>query len=135
VQEASRATASAVDQPPLSRRELAELIAEMRGHYSKVFADTGALLRQLEDTWQAMVAVSRREGVSLEKVLGVMTLEAAGLARKGFGAVAAVGEASWSLLDEAVLTSYRDTLKRIEEQGLGRYLARHYRPFVRAALE
>lgn len=63
-----------------------------------------------------------------------MTLEAAGLARKGFGAVAAVGEASWSLLDEAVLTSYRDTLKRIEEQGLGRYLARHYRPFVRAAL-
>lgn len=135
VQAASRATASAVDLPPLSRSELNELIDEMRGHYTAVFTDTGALLRQLEDTWQGMVEVSRREGVSLEKVLGVMALEAAGLARKGLGAVTALGETSWSLLDEAVLRSYRETLQRIDREGVRRFVAQHYRPFVRAAVE
>ncbi|HEX7003523.1 MAG TPA: hypothetical protein VF168_05005 [Trueperaceae bacterium] len=133
VQSASQATASAVDMPPLSRRELEELVAEMRGHYSKVFSDSGALLRHLETTWQEILEVSRRQEVPLERVLGVMALEAASLMRKGIGTVAAVGGASWSVLDEAVISSYRTILGQIASEGIGPYVTKHYHPFLNAA--
>lgn len=133
VQVASQASASTVDLPPLSRAELEEVVSQMRSHYSKVFSDSGTLLRHLESTWQGMLDVSKRQKVPLEQVLGVMALEAASLARKGAGTVVAVGGASWSLLDEAILTSYRTTLERISVEGISGYVRKHYRPFVTAA--
>ena len=133
VQAASNASATAVDMPPLSRKELEEFVAQMRTHYTKIFADSGALLKHLEVTWQGIVDVSRHQQVPLERVLGVLALDAAALARKGAGTVAAVGGASWSVLDEAVLSSYRSTLERISREGIGAYVGRHYHPFVTAA--
>lgn len=133
VQEASGASAAAVDLPPLSREELRQFVEEMKARYARVFSGTGDLLGTFEETWQRMTALAGRERVPLARLTGVMALEAAEAFNKGVGTVAAVGETGWSLVDEAILDSYRRTLNEVANAGLRAYLRSHYRPFVRAA--
>ena len=133
LQHAAGTGAMAVDQPPLSRQELAELSEELRANISQALRSSADLLVQLTEIWSDMETVAEREGVPLEQVGGVMTFDAAALLRKGANTVRAAGESGVALIDEAVLDSYRHTLKELNESGLRRYLRTRMRPFLRAA--
>lgn len=133
LQSTASAGALAIDQPPLSRDELAELGDELRGGLGRVLGSSGDLLVQLTEIWDDMEETAEREGVDIEQIGGAMTLDASRLLRRSGGAVRAVGESGVLLLDEAILDSYRTTLDELRERGLGSYLDRRMRPFVRAA--
>jgi hypothetical protein len=133
LQSTASAGALAIDQPPLSRSELGALGVELRGGLERILGSSGNLLVQLTEIWDDMEETAEREGVEVEQIGGAMALDASRLLRRSGGAVRAVGESGVLLLDEAILDSYRTTLEELNERGLGRYLDRRMRPFVRAA--
>ena len=135
IQQASYASASAVDMPPLSKEELVQLAEEMKTSYAKVFEETGDLVGKFDELWDGMKALARKENISLERLMGIMTVDAANVLKKSLGSVAAVGQTGASLFDEAILESYRKTLEQIAVEGLDGYLNHHLQPFLKAAKE
>jgi hypothetical protein len=133
VQNATDKSATALDQPPLSREELAQLADEMKESYSKVLTTSVDLIPDLTKVWDDMEEVSRKEKVSLEKVMGMMVFEAASFVEKSVGTVAAVGKTGVELFDESIIQSYRKTLERIHVEGVDGYITNHFQPFWEAA--
>jgi hypothetical protein len=133
VQNATDKSATALDQPPLSREELAQLADEMKESYSKVLTTSVDLIPDLTKVWDEMEEVSKKEKVSLETLMGMMVFEAAAFAQKSLGTVAAVGKTGVELFDEAIIQSYKKTLENIKVEGVDGYLANHFQPFLEAA--
>jgi hypothetical protein len=133
VQNATDKSATALDQPPLSREELAQLADEMKESYSKVLTTSVDLIPDLTKVWDEMEEVSQKEKVSLEKLMGMMVFEAASFAQKGVGTVVAVGKTGVELFDETIIQSYKKTLERVSVEGVDGYLANHFQPFLEAA--
>ncbi len=132
VQNASVKSATALDQPPLSRQELAEFADDMKASYGKVLETSTDLLPDLTTLWNDMEQVSEKQKVSVEELMGMMVFEAANLLEKTAGTVTAVGKTSLELFDEAILQSYRNTLEHIQTEGIDGYIANHYQPFWEA---
>ena len=82
VQNASVKSATALDQPPLSRQELAEFADDMKASYGKVLETSTDLLPDLNHLWKDMEQVSEKQKVSLEELMGMMVFEAANLLRE-----------------------------------------------------
>jgi hypothetical protein len=133
IQHAARQTATAVDTPPLSRKELSAMADEMRAGYGQAFERTADLIPQLDDIWESMQQLARRENISLERLGGLMMVDAVSGVKKGAGIVLAAGQTGARLFDEAILDSYRKTLAAASEQGVDGYMRDHMRPFLRAA--
>jgi hypothetical protein len=135
IQAASHTSAAAVDMPPLSREELARLAEDMKMSYAKVFEETGDLVGKLDELWEGMKLLARKENISLERLMGIMTVDAANFVKKSIGSVAAVGQTGVNLFDEAILDSYRKTLEQVSKEGIDGYLNKHLAPFLNAAKE
>jgi hypothetical protein len=133
VQQATRESATAVDMPPISREKLSELAAEMKKNYGRVFGHTTDLLSRLDDLWEGMEKLTRREKIPLERLGGVMTLNAVSWSRMSVDMVQAASQTGIELLDEEILESYKRTLAGISEKGLDTYIRDHMRPFLQAA--
>jgi hypothetical protein len=133
VQQVARHSATAVDMPPLSREKMSVLAAEMKASYGRAFEHSANLLPLLDDLWERMINLTHREGVPLERLGGVMALNAASWSRRGADMAFAVGQSGVELLDEEILESYKRTLKGISEKGLDSYVKEHMRPFLQAA--
>lgn len=133
VQQVARQSATAVDMPPLSREKLSVLASEMKANYGRAFEHTANLVPLLDDLWERMINLTRREGVPLERLGGVMALNAVSWSRRGADMALAVGQSGVELLDEEILESYKRTLKGISEKGLDSYVKEHMRPFLKAA--
>ena len=133
VQAAANKSAIAVDIPPLSRETLAALAEDMQAGYAKAFASTLDLLPRLDEIWARMQQMNKQENISLERLGGVMALEAISLSKKGAGLVMAAGQTGVELLDEKILDSYRDTLRQASNLGLDGYIRQHMRPFLQTA--
>jgi hypothetical protein len=133
VQNASDKSATALDMPPLSREELAQLADEMKESYSKVLSTSVDLIPDLTKVWDEMEEVSQKEKVSLEKLMGMMVFEAASFVEKSVGTAVAVGKTGVELFDEAIVQSYKKTLERVNVEGVDGYLANHFQPFLEAA--
>ncbi len=133
VQNASDKSATALDQPPLSRDELAQLADEMKESYSKVLTTSVDLIPDLTKVWDDIEKVSVKEKVPLETLLGMMVFEAASFVEKSVGTVTAVGKTGVELFDEAIVQSYKRTLERVSIEGVDGYLANHFQPFLEAA--
>jgi hypothetical protein len=134
IQKASSSSASAVDTPPLSQQQLAELADELRDGYGSMFAGSRSLLPRLNALQARMDRAAEREGLSVEEVSGVMAIDAASLGKAGLGASAAVGQTSAQLFGEQILASYERTLDELRSQGAGAYVSRQMKPFVAAAV-
>ncbi len=132
VQHASVKSATALDQPPLSRAELSELANEMKESYGKVLSTSTGLLPDLTKIWDDMEDLSEKQKVSLEELMGMMVFEAASLLDKTVGTVSAVGKTGVELFDENIVQSYRKTLERVSLEGVDGYLSNHYQPFWEA---
>jgi hypothetical protein len=133
VQQASRQSASAVDMPPLSREELSALADDMKASYSRAFKQTADLMPQLDDLWERMELLISRENISMERLGGLMTVEAASWSHKSAGIVQAVGQTGAELFDEKILESYRKTLAAASKQGVNTYVSDHMKPFLQTA--
>lgn len=133
VQAAANKSAIAVDIPPLSRESLAALAEDMQAGYARAFASTLDLLPRLDEIWARMQQMNKQENISLERLGGVMALEALSLSKKGAGLVMAAGQTGVELLDEKILDSYRDTLRQASNLGLDGYIRQHMRPFLQTA--
>jgi hypothetical protein len=133
VQEALSKSASTIDTPPLSRKELSELANEMNSNYGRVAKSASNLMPRLEAIWNNMEQLALRENISIERLVGIMTVDAATWSKKGMGMALATGQASTELFNEKILDSYRETLATTSVQGVDEYLRDHMRPFMQAA--
>lgn len=133
IQSASNTSAKAIDRPPLSQSELAEVTAELSDDYGRMLSRAQKVLPRLEDIQSRMDNLSRRESVSLEEISGIMTIQAAKLGKTGINSAVAVGKTSSELFGERILDSYLQTLDEISRYGLPNYLGRTLEPFLRSA--
>lgn len=133
VQEASVQSASTIDTPPLSRDELSELANEMKSNYGRVVESATNLMPRLEAIWKNMEQLALRENISVERLVGIMTVDAATWSKKGMGIALATGQTSAELINENILDSYRNTLAMTSEHGIDEYLSSHMRPFMQSA--
>ncbi|MBI9107421.1 MAG: hypothetical protein JEZ04_11815 [Spirochaetales bacterium] len=133
VQEASGRSAVSIDAPPLSREKLSDLANEMKNDYGRVFKTTANLIPRLDTIWANMEQLAKRENISIERLGGVITVDALFWSRKGLGMVSAAGRTGAELFDEKILESYRKTLKSVSEKGIENYMSVHMRPFVKSA--
>jgi hypothetical protein len=133
VQAVSNKSAAAVDTPPLSREELVKLAGEMKATYGQMFSKAANLVPRFEQIWGQIEQLAGRENVALERVLGVLTVDVASWANKGFHSVLAVGQTGADLFGEKILDSYAKTLDKVRAEGLTDYVTGHMKPFVQAA--
>ena len=122
-----------IDTPPLSREELSELADEMKASYGKAFANMADLMPRLDDIWGRMKRLASRDNISIERLGGIMTVDAVSWSRKGASAMLAAGQTGVELFDEKILDSYRKTLATASEQGVDQYVSEHLRPFLQSA--
>ena len=111
VQEASSKSAITIDMPPLSREELSQLADEMKVSYGRVFKSTTNLMPRLDAIWKNMEQLALRENISIERLGGIMTVDAVSWSKKGVRMALATGRTGAELFDEKILDSYRKTLK------------------------
>ena len=133
VQSAASRSAIAVDMPPLSHESLSALAEETLAGYAKAFERTINLVPRLDELWERMEKLADREKISLERLGGVMTLDAVSWSKKGANTVLAAGQTGIELFDEKILDSYRKTLSEASEKGVEIYIRDHMRPFVQMA--
>ena len=133
VQEASSKSATTIDMPPLSREELSQLADEMKASYSRVFRSTTNLMPRLDAIWKNMERLALRENISIERLGGIMTVDAVSWSKKGARMALATGKTGAELFDEKILDSYRTTLAAASEQGIDQYMSDHMRPFMQSA--
>lgn len=133
VQEASSKSASTIDTPPLSNEELSKLADEMKLSYGRVFKSTKNLTPRLEAMWDTMEQLAFRENISIERLVGIMTVDAALWSKKGLGIARATGQTGAALFNEKILDSYKETLATITEQRIDAFMSHHMRPFMQSA--
>lgn len=134
LQAASRQTARLVDTPPLSRRELAIIAGDLQHQYRKVFTGSSELiLGQFETLWERMQRISRKEGISIAEVGGLMALQLARGSERRHRMLSAFRKTSRSLLDEKILDRYTHILDEIHAEGIETYVRRRMKPYMHAA--
>jgi hypothetical protein len=133
VQHAASKSAIAVDMPPLSQESLTTLAEETRAGYARAFERTTNLMPRLNEIWERMEKLADRENISLERLGGIMAVEALSWSKKGANTVMAAGQTGIELFDEEILESYRNTLSALSEKGVDGYIRDHMRPFMQKA--
>ncbi len=135
IQDASGRSATAVNTPPLTREELSKMADDLIASYRKIFSKATNLVPRLETIWQQVEQVARRENVSVERLIGVLTVDVAEWGRRGIGTILAVGRAGSDLVGEQILSSYGKTLDTIKKEGLNDYVSSRMKPFLQTAVE
>jgi len=133
IQEASNTSAISIDIPPLSRDQLIEITDEMKKNYRDVFETTSNLFPGLDEIWESMISLSKREKISLDQLGGIVAMEALKMGQNSINFVSASARTGNELLNENILKSYRQTLSTISEKGVNSYMNTHMDPFLRAA--
>ncbi|MDA1369220.1 MAG: hypothetical protein O2971_00455 [Proteobacteria bacterium] len=118
LQEMGRQSATAIDTPPMSAGELRELVTELRRSTVSVTEKSSSLLPRFETLWNQITRVAKKENLSVEQVLGILSVSAAALAETGIGTADAVGRTGYNLIDDAMLNDYKATLSDISDQGV-----------------
>ncbi|MBP7937957.1 MAG: hypothetical protein KA354_25255, partial [Phycisphaerae bacterium] len=127
-------SASAIDTPPLSRDELGKLASDMTANYGRMFTGVTDLVPRFETLWGQMEKLAGRDHISVETLGGILTVDVAEWAKKGFGAVSALGQTGTDLFGEMILDSYARTLDAVAEEGVAGYLRNRMKPFLQAAV-
>lgn len=135
MQETTRKSASAIDTPPLSADELSKLATDMTSSYRQMFSKATNLVPRLDDLWVRMENVANKEHISLERLGGILSVDLAGIGRKGFGAFMAVGQTGADLFGENILENYARTLDTINAEGVSSFLGTRLKPFLQAAAD
>lgn len=130
IHDMSHQGATAIDTPPLSVQEIQELANDLRNSAGHLASNSTNLLPRFENLWNQITLVANKESMSLPQILGMLSVQAATVSGTGVNAAGAVGKTSIGILDEVILTEYRQTLQGITEEGAGNYLTNHMQPFL-----
>ena len=133
IHEVSRQGATAIDTPPLSVQEIQDMANELRLSAAGLAENSNTLLPKFENLWNQITLVAKKENLSVAQILGMLSVQAASISGAGLGTAGAVGKTGYSLVDEVILTEYRQTLQGISEEGAGNYLSNHMQPFLQNA--
>ncbi len=133
IHEMGRQGATAIDTPPLSAQEIRELAEELRRSTSTLAQNSTNLVPRFESIWNQISLVAKKENLSIEQILGMLSVSAASVAETGIGTAGAVGKTGYSLLDEMVLNDYKQTLTEILDTGAFNYMKENMLPFVENA--
>ncbi len=133
IQEASRASAGAVDTPPLSAEELGRLASELTDRYGRIFGAASGVLPRFEAIWSRMEQLADVNQVSLGRISGLLTLDLARVGGRSLGAAVALGQTGADIVADTILDSYADTLEAIARQGLRDFVGTRLGPFAAAA--
>ena len=133
IQDMSHRGAQTIDTPPLSRDEISALADELRSTTARLSEHSSELLPRFEDLWNQISLVARKENLSMEQVLGLLSVNASNAVQQGVGTANAVTRTGFHILNEMVLTDYRKTLNGISEEGSLAYMQNHMRPFLGSA--
>ncbi len=129
---AGKDTAQVFDLPPVDVDSLHKLRADLTNGYANVFKCSTGLLPRVDNLWEKIESVARRDGVAVESVVGLMTLDLEKTAGRAVGAAFAVGNATADMLSETIFQSYGETLSRIQQQGAIECLEEASQPFLDA---
>ena len=130
IHDMGRQGATAIDTPPLSMPEIEELAAELRTSTKALRENSANLIPKFESLWTQISQIARKENLSTDQVLGMLSISAASLAQAGVGTAGAVGKTGFYFLDEVILNDYRDTLIHIAETGSLNYMQKNMQPFL-----
>ncbi len=133
IHEMGRQGATAIDTPPLSMPEVKELAEQLRSSTASLRQNSANLLPRFESIWNQIRSVAKKENLSTEQVMGMLSLSAVSLAQTGMGTAAAVGKTGFYLLDEVLLNDYKETLITIADTGSLRYMQQNMQPFIQNA--
>jgi hypothetical protein len=125
--------ATAIDTPPLSLGEIKDLADELRHSASSLTKNTTALLPRFESIWNQISLVARKENLSMEQVLGMLSVSAASIAETGIGTAGAVGKTGYNLLNDVLLSDYKATLTELSDEGALTYMKTNMQPFLENA--
>jgi hypothetical protein len=132
--QAGQASAKVFEAPPLSADGLRDLRKQITDGYKGVFTGMTNLLPRMDGLWASAERIATRENVSIESILGLMTVDLGRTAGQAMNAAFAVGQASTELLGETVFRSYAETISRVQEKGAVACLAEATRPYTDALL-
>ena len=134
VQTTSRKSATVAATPPLSREELSVVADDLKASYGEAFEGKDDLVPELDGIWDDMTQSASRENISVERLSGIMTVDAmSSWGKKNVDTAAVVGQTGAQLFDEKILDSYRETLAAVSEQGADNYVRDHFQPFLKSA--
>ncbi len=133
IHEMGRQGATAIDTPPLSMPEIEELTEQLRSSTAILRQNSAGLLPRFESIWEQISVVAKKENLSTEQVLGMLSVSAAALAHTGAGSASAVSKTGFDLLDEVLLNDYKETLTAISETGSLRYMQQNMQAFIQNA--
>jgi len=125
--------ATAIDTPPLSMSEVEELAAQLRESAASLRKSSANLLPRFEAIWKQISLVAKKENLSTEQVLGMLSVSAASIAQTSVGTAGAIGKTGFYFLDEIILSDYKQTLVGIADTGSLRYMQQNMQPFVQNA--
>lgn len=129
----SQKGATLIDTPPLSLAEIRALSQELRESTTNLSQDYGKLMPDFEAIWNQIAHIAKKENISVEQVLGILSISAASVTRSGVGTADAVGKTGAVILDEMILQDYKETLASISDKGALVYLKTHMQPFMENA--
>lgn len=129
---AGKDTAQVFDLPPVDVDSLTKLRDDLTRGYAGVFKGATDLLPRMDNLWASMESIAARDGVAVESIVGLMTLDLQQTAGKAVGAAFAVGNATADILGETVFQSYGETIHRIQQKGAAACLEEAATPFVEA---
>jgi len=135
VHRASRASATTIDTPPLSRADFEIQAAELRSAYRQVFSGSVNLLARLDALWSRMQQTSFRSGIPLPLLADYMAGINRGWFRKGGQVIRSLGRTGSELVGEQILQGYQQTLDDIASGGVRAFLRVRFFPYFHAARE
>jgi len=130
IQDVSHQSAAAIDTPPLSKQEIQDLANELRSSAAKLTENSSNMLPRFETLWNQITLVAKKENLSLAQILGMLSVQAAAVSGTGIGTAGALGKTGYGIVDEMILTEYRETLQGISDEGATNYLSNHMQPFL-----
>ena len=133
IHDMGRHGATAIDTPPLSAEEINQLANELRASTSHLASNSAQLLPRFESLWNQITLVAKREKMSVEEILGILSVHAASVTQASWGTVDAVGKTGYYFLDEILIADYKKTLDGIAEVGAWAYLRTNMAPFLENA--
>ncbi|HKQ48980.1 MAG TPA: hypothetical protein VJZ71_12990 [Phycisphaerae bacterium] len=129
---AGKDTAQVFDLPPVDVDSLKRLRDEISTGYTGVFKEATDLMPRMDTLWGKMQTLATRDGVAVESIVGLMTLDLGKTAGKAVDTAFAVGNVTADLLNETIFQSYGETIERIQRQGAVACLEEAGKPYVEA---
>lgn len=133
IHDMGRQGATAIDTPPLSTTEIKHMADELRASTVHLTRNSAQLLPRFESLWNQINLIAQREKMSVEQILGILSVHAASATQTGLCTVGAVGKTGYQLIDEVLIADYKQTLDGISEVGAWDFLRNNMSPFLNNA--